>query len=157
MKKKKISKHISYAEATRSATAKRLGIKNVPNKDQLENMELVAEKVFEPLREFAGHPIGVNSFYRSPELNKAIRGSKTSTHLSNRGSAIDLNSLGEKTNKELFDFIVENLDFDQCIHEYGTNENPKWVHVSYVSEKDNRKEVLKITNNQRPNIYIKIK
>ena len=71
--KKKISKHISFAEATRSATAKKLKIDNTPTDEHLKNMELVAEKVFEPLREYAGHPIGVNSFYRSPELNKAIR------------------------------------------------------------------------------------
>jgi hypothetical protein len=78
--KKKISKYISFAEATKSETAKRLDIKNTPTDEHLENMMLVAEKVFEPLREYAGHPIGVNSFYRSPELNKAIRGSSRSSN-----------------------------------------------------------------------------
>ena len=153
--KKKISKYISFAEATKSETAKRLDIKNTPTEEHLENMMLVAEKVFEPLREYAGHPIGVNSFYRSPELNKAIKGSVTSSH--KIGAAIDLNSLGDKSNKELFDFIMENLTFDQLIWEYGSNSNPRWVHVSYLNEKDNRNEVLKITNNQRPQLYYKIK
>ena len=153
--KKKISKYISFAEATKSETAKRLDIKNTPTEEHLENMMLVAEKVFEPLREYAGHPIGVNSFYRSPELNKAIRGSSRSSHMI--GAAIDLNSLGDKSNKELFDFIMENLTFDQLIWEYGSDLSPRWVHVSYISEKDNRNEVLKITDTKRPQLYYKIK
>jgi len=153
--KKKISKHISYKEATNSATAKKLKIDNTPTDEHLENMELVAKKVFEPLREYAGHPIGVNSFYRSPELNKAIRGSSRSSHMI--GAAIDCNSLGEKTNKELFDFIMENLTFDQLIWEFGNDYNPKWIHISYIGEKDNRNEVLKVKRNSNHNTYYKIK
>lgn len=153
--KKKISKHISYKEATNSATAKKLKIDNTPTDEHLKNMELVAEKVFEPLREYAGHPIGVNSFYRSPELNKAIRGSSRSSHMI--GAAIDLNSLGEKSNKELFDFIMENLTFDQLIWEFGSDKNPKWIHISYIGEKDNRNEVLKVKRNSNHNTYYKIK
>jgi len=153
--KKKISKHISFAEATRSATAKKLKIDNTPTDEHLENMELVAEKVFEPLREYAGHPIGVNSFYRSPDLNVAINGSRTSSHMI--GAAIDLNSLGEKTNKELFDFIMENLTFDQLIWEFGSDKNPAWIHISYIGEEDNRNEVLKVKFNSNHNTYYKIK
>ena len=153
--KKKISKYISFAEATRSATAKKLKIDNTPTDEHLENMMLVAEKVFEPLREYAGHPIGVNSFYRSPELNKAIRGSSRSSHMI--GAAIDLNSLGDKSNKELFDFIMENLTFDQLIWEFGSDKNPAWIHVSYIGEKDNRNEVLKAKRNSNHNTYYKIK
>ena len=153
--KKKISKYISFAEATKSETAKRLDIKNTPTEEHLENMMLVAEKVFEPLREYAGHPIGVNSFYRSPELNKAIRGSSRSSHMI--GAAIDLNSLGDKSNKELFDFIMENLTFDQLIWEFGSDYNPKWIHVSYIGEEDNRNEVLKAKRNSNHNTYYKIK
>ena len=116
---------------------------------------LVAEKVFEPLREYAGHPIGVNSFYRSPELNKAIRGSSRSSHMI--GAAIDLNSLGDKSNKELFDFIMENLTFDQLIWEFGSDKNPAWIHISYIGEEDNRNEVLKAKRNSNHNTYYKIK
>ena len=148
--KKKISKYISFAEATRSTTAQVLKIKNTPTQEHLENMMLVAEKVFEPLREYAGHPIGVNSFYRSPELNKAIRGSSKSSHMI--GAAIDLKTLGDKTNKELFNFIVSELSFDQCIWEFGTNEDPAWVHVSYLNEQQNRNQVLKV-NKRNPKIY----
>ena len=67
---KKISENISYKEATYSLTAKQLGISNKPKKEHLENMELLAEKVFQPLREWVGGPIKINSFYRSEELNK---------------------------------------------------------------------------------------
>ena len=76
----RISKHISYKEATRSNTALRRGIDNIPDVEQLENMKLIAEKVFEPLRKHVGGPIKINSFYRSPELNIAIGGSKNSQH-----------------------------------------------------------------------------
>ena len=77
-------------------------------------MELLAEKVFQPLREWVGGPIKINSFYRSEELNSRINGaSKTSAHLV--GQAIDITTMGKKTNKEMFDYIIENLDFDQVI------------------------------------------
>ena len=69
-----ISEHISEKEATKSVTALRLGIDNTPDGDTLNNMKLVAEKIFEPLREWVGGPIKINSFYRSPALNEAIGG-----------------------------------------------------------------------------------
>tara|TARA_R110000803_G_scaffold128956_4_gene196317 strand:+ start:538 stop:1005 length:468 start_codon:yes stop_codon:yes gene_type:complete len=135
---KKISKHISYKEATNSNYAKEHKIENKPNDEQLENMQLIAEKVFEPLREWVGGPIKVNSFFRSEELNSGIKGSLKSSHL--KGQAIDLTSMGGKTNLEMFNYIKDNLDFDQLIWEYGRH-NPVWLHVSYKSEK-NRKQVL---------------
>jgi zinc D-Ala-D-Ala carboxypeptidase len=140
-KKKIISKHISYNEGVRSATATKLKINNIPESDVFKNMVLVAEEVFEPLREWAKHPINVNSFYRSPKLNAAIGGSQYSSHMS--GQAIDISTLGKKTNGELFEYIKEKLDFDQLIWEFGSDESPKWIHVSYKNKKDNRKDVLK--------------
>ena len=101
-------------------------------------MELIAEKVFEPLREWAKAPIKVNSMFRSEDLNNGIKGSSRSSHLT--GNAIDLTNMGGKTNLELFYYIKDNLDFDQLIW-YGAGE-PKWLHVSYKNKKDNRKEVL---------------
>jgi len=140
---KKISEHISYKEATHSQTALQLGLSNKPKKEHLESMELVAEKVFEPLRKWVGGPIKVNSFYRSEEVNCRINGaSKTSDHL--QGKAIDITTMGKKTNKEMFLYIIENLDFDQVISEYPINGEPKWIHVSYKSKKDNRKQALEI-------------
>tara|TARA_R110000824_G_scaffold21682_1_gene80659 strand:+ start:2806 stop:3261 length:456 start_codon:yes stop_codon:yes gene_type:complete len=137
---KKISKHISWKEGTFSNTAKSLKINNKPTKEIVKNMELVAEKIFEPLREWVGGPIRVNSFYRCEKLNTALKGSKTSSHT--KGQAIDIDSLGKKTNAEMYDWIKDNLDFDQLIWEFG-NDNPKWLHISYVSKKENRKEILK--------------
>ena len=136
-----ISKNISYKEATFSQTAKNLKIKNVPTEKHLKNMKAVAENVFQPLREWADHPIRINSMYRCEELNTAIRGSLNSQHI--KGQAIDLSSLGEKTNGELFEYIKENLDFDQMIWEFGDDENPKWIHVSYVNKKSNRNRILR--------------
>ncbi len=134
---KKISDHISFKEATYSATAKRHRITNTPSEDHIENMQLVSEKIFEPLREWADHPIKVNSMFRSEELNTAIKGAYRSQHMN--GQAIDLTSMGGKTNLEMFHYIKDNLDFDQLIWEFGAE--PKWLHVSYVSEKENRKRL----------------
>ena len=137
-----ISKHISYKESTRSTTALRLGIDNEPNEEQLENMKLVANNVFEPLRVFINGPIKVNSFFRSPDLNKAIGGSIRSQHC--KGQAIDIDdTYGKATNAEMYWWIKENLDFDQMIWEFGNNHNPHWVHVSYVSPNKNRNRCLK--------------
>ncbi len=138
----KISDHITYAEAIHSQTAKRKGIDNTPNPNQIEAMKLLAEKVFEPLREWVGGPIKVNSFFRSPDLNTKIGGSKTSQHC--KGQAIDIDDVyGYKTNSEMYHWIKENLSFDQMIWEFGTDTQPNWVHVSYVSEENNRNRCLK--------------
>lgn len=134
----RISKHISYTEATKSNTAIREGIDNTPNLVFVKNMRLVAEKVFEPLREWYGKPIWITSFYRSPELNRVIRGSKTSDHM--LGHAIDIDT--ESDNAKLFHWILNNLDFDQLIWEFGDDYQPAWIHVSY-KEEGNRCQVLK--------------
>jgi len=137
-----ISKHISYKEGVYSRTATRRGIKNNPNAEQMENMIAIAEEVFEPLRMWVGGPIKINSFFRSPELNKAIGGSTKSQHC--HGQAIDLDdTFGRATNAEMFEFIKEHLDFDQIIWEFGDDTNPDWVHVSYVSPEQNRNRCLK--------------
>ena len=137
-----ISKHISYNEAIRSNTALRRGIENIPNDDQLHFMEIIAEKIFEPLRVYVGGPIKITSFFRCPELNTAIGGSKTSQHC--KGQAMDIDdTFGYKTNAEMYYFIKEHLNFDQMIWEFGDDENPAWVHVSYVSDEKNRNRCLK--------------
>ena len=137
----KISKHITYKEATRSVTALRLGIENVPNDYELQNMELVAEKVFEPLRKAVNGPIKINSFFRCEELNKAIGGSSKSQHC--QGRAIDIDDVyGYVSNSYMYYYIKDNLDFDQIIWEFGTDTEPDWVHVSYVDSDSNRKRCL---------------
>ena len=136
-----ISKHISYKEATRSNTALRRGIDNIPDVEELENMKLIAEKVFEPLRKWVGGPIKINSFYRSPELNVAIGGSKKSQHC--HGQAIDIDdTYGHRSNASMFKHIRYNMDYDQITWEFGDDKNPAWVHVSYVSEEKNRHRCL---------------
>ena len=137
-----VSKHISYKEGVYSRTAMRRNIKNNPNAEQMKNMVAIAEEVFEPLRMWVGGPIKINSFFRSPELNKAIGGSGKSQHC--HGQAIDLDdTFGRATNAEMFEFIKKHLDFDQIIWEFGDDDNPDWVHVSYVSEDKNRNRCLK--------------
>jgi len=137
-----ISKHVSYREGVYSRTAERLGLKNDPTDEHLANMKLIAEKVFEPLRVHVGGPIKINSFYRGPELNKAVGGSSKSQHC--HGQAIDIDdTFGHATNAEMYKWIKENLDFDQMIWEFGDDKNPNWVHVSYVSEDKNRNRCLK--------------
>jgi zinc D-Ala-D-Ala carboxypeptidase len=138
---KTISENISFKEATFSNTAKRLKIKNQPSETHIKNMKTIAEKCFQPLREWCGHPIRINSMYRNPDLCEAIKSSKNSQHT--KGQAIDMSSLGEKTNGELFEWIKENLDFDQLIWEFGNDESPKWIHISYVNKKSNRNRILR--------------
>jgi hypothetical protein len=133
-----ISKHISTAEATESATALRLGIKNVPNEAELEAMKYVAENLFEPIREWYDKPIKINSFYRCVALNKAVKGSLTSGHV--LGNSIDISAGSKAENKKIFDFIkTSGLDYDQVIWEYGG----VWIHIS-LKKSGNRKQVLHI-------------
>tara|TARA_R100001377_G_scaffold13247_1_gene6660 strand:+ start:670 stop:1128 length:459 start_codon:yes stop_codon:yes gene_type:complete len=138
----KISNHITYAEAIHSNTAKRKSIDNTPSPTQIEAMKLLSEKVFEPLREWVNGPIKVNSFFRSSLLNTAIGGASSSQHC--KGQAIDIDDVyGAKSNAEMYAWIKENLSFDQMIWEFGTDMQPNWVHISYVSEEDNRNRCLK--------------
>ena len=137
-----ISKHISYKEGVYSNTAMRRGIENTPNDEQLKNMKLVAEKVFEPLRKWVSGPIKINSFFRCPDLNKAIGGSSKSQHC--KGQAMDIDdTFGRVSNADMYAWIKNHLDFDQMIWECGDDNNPDWVHISYVSEKENRNRCLK--------------
>ena len=147
-----ISKHISYKEGVYSNTAIRRDIDNTPDDDKLHFMEIIAEEVFEPLREYVGGPVKINSFYRSPELNKAIGGSATSQHC--KGQAMDIDdTFGHMTNAQMYHWIKENLDFDQMIWEFGDDENPNWVHVSYVSADKNRNRCLKAYKENKKTKY----
>ena len=150
-----ISKHISNKEAVYSRTAQRLDIYNHPDNVQKDNMLLIAKEVFEPLRIWVKGPIKINSFFRSPELNKAIGGSGKSQHC--HGQAIDIDdTFGKATNAEMFNYIKENLDFDQMIWEFGDEDNPDWVHVSYVSEEENRNRCLKAYKKNNKTKYMVI-
>ena len=147
-----ISKNITYAEAIHSSTAKREGIDNTPNQKELECMKLLAEKVFEPLREWVGGPIKVNSFFRSVALNEAIGGAASSQHC--KGQAADIEVPGTP-NAELAEWIVDNLDFDQVILEFYTPGIPDsgWVHVSYKADGENRKSILTAMKEDGKTVY----
>jgi hypothetical protein len=148
----KISEHISLKEATRSSEAEKHGIRNFPNQGHLASMKALALKVFEPLRAAIGKPIRVNSFYRSPSVNKLIKGaSLTSQHC--LGEAIDISATEGFTNKDIFSYIVSNLDFDQVIWEAGTDSEPDWVHVSYKT-RGNRKQILQMKRVEGKPTYI---
>ena len=151
----RISKHISGKEGVHSNTATRRSIKNEPNESQLAAMKNLAEKVFEPLRTNFDEPIRVNSFFRSYDLNKAIGGSRTSQHCS--GEAVDIDATNGVTNKQLYDYIRDNLDYDQLIWEFGTDKNPDWIHVSLRVDGKNRKKQLKAVSKGGRTDYIPIK
>ena len=151
-----ISKHISDKEATKSITALRLGIDNTPNGNAYNNMKTLAANVFEPLREWVGGPIKITSMYRSPELCDAL-GSNGRTSQHTKGQAIDIDDIyGHKTNAEMFEYIKNNLEFDTLIWEFGSGDNPDWVHISYVDLEKNRKRILKAVRDQGKVKYIKI-
>lgn len=151
---KKISEHVSYKEATKSNTAIKFGIDNKPNELQLENMIILSENVFEPLRKHFDKPIGISSFFRSEELNNRIGGSKSSQHLANKGAAMDIDAdmYGGITNKDIFDYIKDNLEFTQMIWEFGTDKEPNWVHVGYDAN-NLKKELLVAKRNSKGKTY----
>jgi len=153
----KLSKNLTLAECLRSNTAKRLGIKNEPHDDWVvENLRAIAEHVFQPCRDHFGVPIYVSSGYRSPELNREIGGSNRSQHMEGRALDLDADVFGGITNSELFNYIKENLDFDQMVWEFGDADNPDWVHVSFVYGGVNRKRCLKACRNDKGETYYEV-
>jgi hypothetical protein len=152
-----LSKNLTLAEVTRSESAKRKGISNEPTAEHLENFKKLAINIFQPIREHFNVPIHISSGYRSKALNSAIGGSLTSQHC--QGEAIDIDMDGSSsgvTNKMVFDFIKNNLVFDQMIWEFGTDNNPDWVHVSYESTGKQRKQILKAIRKNGKTAYINI-
>lgn len=137
----RLSENLTLQEVIKSNTAIKNGIDNNPTDEHLDNLVDIAEKVFQPLRDHFGVPIAVTSGYRSEELNRRIGGSLTSQH--SKGQALDLDAdvFGGVTNSEIFDYILNNLEFDQLINEFPKGNEPSWVHVSYNRE-GNRGQVL---------------
>jgi len=139
-----LSAHVTLAEFENSPTATTHGINNKMNESQIASAKLLCENVFEPLRIHLNTPIKISSGYRSPQLNKIIKGSLSSQHC--KAEAMDI-----KVGAKGFNFIKDKLEFDQLIWEFGNDENPSWVHVSYSSK--NRKQVLKATKKNGKTIY----
>ena len=152
----KISEHLDLSELIRSESAKRNGISNMPTDEHIVNFKVLAEKVFEPIRNYFRCPIHISSGYRSAELNKCIGGASSSQHC--KGQAIDIDMDGSPngvTNKMIYDYIKDNLDFDQLIWEFGNDSNPDWVHVSY-NQGTNRKQKLKAIKSNGKTSYTNI-
>ena len=150
----KLSKNLSLAEVTKSNTAKRLGINNVPDDEWvIENLRQIAVNVFQPLRDAFGCPIYVSSGYRGLELNRAIGGSLRSQHMEGRALDLDADVYGKCTNSQIFEWIRENVEFDQMVWEFGDTDNPDWVHVSYVHGGVNRGRCLKACRDDEGKVY----
>lgn len=140
-----LSKNLTLFEMTRSETAKRKGVSNEPTPEHIENMKVLAEKIFQPIREHFNSPIYISSGYRSEVLNKVTPGaSKTSQHSKGEAMDIDMDNSGSKvTNADIFYWIKDNLNFDQLIWEFGNETNPSWVHVSYDTSGKQRGQILR--------------
>ena len=138
----RLSKNLTLREAIKSNTATRLGIDNTPEEWEIHNLRAVAENVFQPVRDHFGVPIAVSSGYRSKKLNKAIGGSSMSQHCEGRAMDLD-DTFGHKTNAQMFFYIKKNLNFDTLIWEFGDDDNPDWIHVSWVSNDENRTRCLR--------------
>ena len=153
----KLSKNLSLKECLRSDTAKRLGVTNQPHEDWvIENLRAVAEHVFQPVRDGIGVPVFVSSGYRSPELNKAIGGSVRSQHMEGRALDLDADVLGGTSNCDIFNYIKNNLEFDQLIWEFGDDSSPDWVHVSYIYGGDNRGRCLKAKRDDKGKTFYEV-
>ena len=152
----KLSKNLSLAEVTKSTTAKRLGIDNTPDEWATENLRQIAVNVFQPVRDAFKCPIYVSSGYRGPELNRAIGGSQRSQHMEGRALDLDADVFGRCTNAQIFNWIRENLEFDQMVWEFGDSDNPDWVHVSFVYDGVNRKRCLKACRDDDGKVFYEV-
>ena len=148
-----LSKNFSLSEMTKSDTAARKGIENTPTDQHKESMKLLCDKILQPVREHFAKSVRVTSGYRSEALCEAIGSSKTSQHA--KGQAADFEITGID-NKELAEWIIDNLDFDQIILEFYTegDANSGWVHCSYKMH-DNRKQVLRASRKDGKTHYSK--
>lgn len=150
-----LSNHVSLAEFCHSDTAKRRGIDNtIKDPAHLASAKLLCEKVFEPIREHFGVPIHISSGYRSAALNRAVKGSSSSQHCRGEAMDIDADRYGKVTNKEIFDYIREHLEWDQMIWEFGNDLQPDWVHVSFKAT-GNRRQILKAIKEGASTEYVK--
>ena len=140
----KLTAHFDLSEFTRSESAKREGLDNTPTSEHLENIKILCEKVLEPIRMRFGS-INISSGYRGKLLNHYIGGAVNSDHCLGRAADIDMDDVGTGvTNTEVFNYIKDNLDYDQLIWEFGNKEKPDWVHVGYRLN-ENRKQTLRAT------------
>ena len=142
-----ITAHFTLSEFTRSESAKRHGVSNQPTPEHLENIKILCQRVLEPIRMKFG-PINISSGYRSKVLNHYIGVSLRSQHCEGKAADIDMDDMGGVTNKQIFEYIKNELEFDQLINEF----NYGWIHVSYNTGK-NRKQVLDALKVNNKTVY----
>ena len=143
-------KYFTIEELSASQTANKKGIDNTPTEEHKINLKALVDNVLDKTREWYGQPIIVTSGYRNNKLNNSIGGVKKSQH--NNGQAADIVAKNMKDNAKLFQYIKNNLQYDQLIWEKGNDTNPSWIHVSYTN-KINRKQVLKTKDGKNYSIY----
>jgi|TARA_R110000824_G_scaffold105590_1_gene249828 hypothetical protein len=146
-----LSENFSLAEYSKSNTAVRLDIDNEPLDEHLESAINLFENVIQPVRDEFG-PTRITSGYRSEALNEAIGGSATSQH--SKGQACDFECDGTD-NKEVVEWIIDNVDFDQLILEFYNEEDPNsgWIHCSFKDEESNRNQVLRALKRDGRTVY----
>lgn len=143
----KLSENFSLQELLKSQIALRKGINNKPvNSSIITNLQILCEKVLQPVRNHFAKPVVINSGYRCPKLNKALGSKAKSQHT--KGQAADI-EIPNVSNKEVAEWIEDNVSFDQLILEFynGVDPSSGWIHVSYVGDADNRKQTLTINKN----------
>lgn len=132
-----LTKNFTLSEFTYSDTARAFGIKNIPEQAAINNLKALCAKVLQPLRDGLGVPIIITSGYRCPLLNKKVGGAPTSQH--QYGQAADI-VVAKKNLKDVFNYIKNNLPFDQLLFE--RSKTAQWVHVSYKADGKNRKQAI---------------
>ena len=143
----RLTAHFTLAEFTRSESAKRHGVSNQPTSEHIQNIKILCERVLEPIRMKFG-PLILSSGYRSKVLNHYIGGSLKSQHCEGKAADLDMDGVDGVTNKEIFEYIKNELEFDQLINEF----NYSWIHVSYNLGK-NRKQVLDALKVNNKTVY----
>ena len=149
----KLSDHFTLEEMIKSPTADKLGIKNTPTAEHIENMKYLCDKILEPVRNFFGKPVTINSSYRNPEVNKAVGGVPTSQH--SNGEACDFEIMGID-NKIVADYVADNLEHDQVILEFYNDgdKNSGWVHASIKRNGQNRRQKLLAKKDGKTTKYV---
>lgn len=151
-KSKMLSKYFSESEFIKSEKARSLGIKNdFETEEHRLNAIFLLKNVADHVREWLGRPIVCSSGYRNKKVNKSVGGASGSQH--EKGEAIDLDSVDNNDNRLIFDFIRENIEFDQLIYEFGNDMRPDWVHVSVKRIGVNRGQVLRAIKKNRRTVY----
>lgn len=147
-----LSKYVTLQECIKSKQAEALGIVNMPDEAQVTNLKDVCVNVFDKVREHFGKPIGISSGFRCQKLNERVGGSKTSQHVEGKALDIDGDIFGGLRNSEIFNYIKNHLEFDQLIWEFGTENDPDWVHVSF-NKGHNRKMILRAVRTSKGTTY----